>query len=131
MDVEAEVLRLEREFIAAWNRGDPHAAAAVYAGDGTRVGAFGDVSHGRQEIEAAYAKLLQGTMKGATAEWQPSVRLVSADIAVAQGPLVIHPAGGGSAIRGYSVDIWKRIGGHWQLVEGHPKLFPPPAAPAH
>ncbi len=126
MDDEAEVLRLEREFIAAWNKGDAQAAAAVYAGDGTRVGAFGDVSHGRKEIQAAYATLLQGMMKGATADWQPSVRLLSADIAVAQGSLVIHPVGGRPAIRGYSVDIWKKSGGRWQLVEGHPKLFPPP-----
>lgn len=126
MDDEAEVLRLEREFIAAWNRGDAQAAAAVFAEDGTRVGAFGDVSHGREEIEAAYAKLLHGMMKGATADWQPSVRVLSADIAVARGPLVIHPAGGGSAIRGYAVDIWRKSGNRWQLVEGHPKLFPPP-----
>lgn len=127
MDDEAEVLGLERDFIAAWNRGDAHAAAAVYVEDGTRVGAFGDVSYGRKEIEAAYAKLLQGMMKGATADWQPSVRLLSAEIAVARGPLVIHPAGGGSAICGYAVDIWKKSGSRWQLVEGHPKLFPPPA----
>jgi uncharacterized protein (TIGR02246 family) len=129
MDDEAEVLRLERDFIAAWNRGDAHSAAAAYAEDGIRVGAFGDVSHGREEIEAAYEKLLQGVMKGARADWQPGVRLVSADIAVAQGSLVIHPAGGGSAIRGYAVDIWRKSGGRWHLLEGHPKLFPP-AAPA-
>lgn len=124
MDDEAEVLRLEREFIAAWNRGDANAAAALYAEDGTRVGAFGDVSHGHKEIEAVYATVLQGRMKGATADWQPSVRLLSVDIAVAQGSLVIRPAAGAPEIRGYSVDIWKKSGGRWQLVEGHPKLFP-------
>lgn len=129
MDDEAEVLRLEGEFIAAWNRGDAHAAAALYAEDGTRVGAFGDVSHGHKEIEAAFATVLQGRMKGATAAWQPSVRLLSADIAVAQGSLVIRPAAGGPEIHGYSVDIWKKSGGRWQLVEGHPKLFPQQAPP--
>src|SRR5262245_8505505 len=67
-----EVLRLEQEFIAAWNRGDAKAAAAYYAEDGVRVGAFGDVSRGRAEIEAAYAKLLGGPMQGATASWQPT-----------------------------------------------------------
>lgn len=129
MDDVVEVLRLEREFIVAWNRGDARAAAALYADDGIRVGAFGDVSHGRTEIEAAYAKLLRGTMTGATADWQPSVRVLSAEIAVARGALVIQPAGGGAAVRGYAVDIWKKSGSRWQLVEGHPKLFPPQAPP--
>lgn len=126
MDDKAEILRLEGQFIAAWNKGDPRAAAAVYAEDGVRVGAFGDVSQGREAIEAAYAKLLGETMKGATVEWQPSVRLLTLDIGLAQGPLVIHPAGAAAPIRGYALDIWRKSAGSWHLVEGHPKLFPPP-----
>lgn len=129
VDDEAEILRLEREFIAAWNKGDAHAAAAVYAQDGVRVGAFGDVSRGRDAVEAAYDKLLHGMMKGATAEWQPTVRLLTADVALAEGSLVIHPAGEGTPIQGYALDIWKKSDGRWQLVEGHPKLFPPSQPP--
>src|SRR5438094_570918 len=41
-------------FTDAWNKGDAKAAAAFFTEDGVRVGAFGDVQHGRTEIEAAY-----------------------------------------------------------------------------
>ena len=123
---EAEVVRLEQVFIGAWNKGDARVATSVYAEDGLRVGAFGDVSHGRREIEAAYQKLLNGSLRGATADWQPTVRLLAAEVAIAEGPLTIHPPGGAPILRGYAVDIWKKIDGHWQLLEGHPKLFPPP-----
>jgi uncharacterized protein (TIGR02246 family) len=40
-------------FAETWNRGDAQAAAAFYTEDGTRVGAFGDVQHGRAAIGAA------------------------------------------------------------------------------
>ncbi len=125
MDDESEILRLEREFMAAWNRGDALAAAAVFAEDGTRVGAFGDVAHGRREIEAAYDGLLHGRMAGAQAEWEPRVRMLSTDVAIASGPLTIRVPGG-TPLNGYGLDIWKRIDGRWQLVEGHPKFFPQP-----
>ncbi len=123
---EAEVLRREQEFLAAWTRGDAAGAAAPFAGDGVRVGAFGDVARGRGEVEAAYEKLLHGPMQGARAEWEPAVRMLTPDVAIAAGPLAIHPPAGGAPLRGYAVDVWKKTAGHWALVEAHPKLFPPP-----
>ena len=123
---EAEVLRLENEFLGAWNRGDARGAAAVFAEDGVRIGAFGDVAQGRREIEAAYEKLLGGPMKGATASVEMKVRFLAVDVALVQGPLTIHPSGGAPPIRGYAVDIWRKQNGRWWLLEGHPKLFPPP-----
>lgn len=122
---EAEVLRREQEFLAAWNRGDAPAAAASFGNNGVRVGAFGDVARGRSEVEAAYQKLLHGPMLGARADWEPTVRILSPDVAIASGPLTIRPAGGGQPLHGYGVDIWKKTAGTWELVEAHPKLFPP------
>ena len=52
-------------FGGAWNKGDAHAAASFFTDDGVRVGAFGDVQHGRNEIEGAYERLLHQTMPGA------------------------------------------------------------------
>ena len=120
-----EIVRLEREFLDAWSRGDARAAAALYAEDGSRVGAFGDTAQGRAAIQAAYERLMQGPMKGATAECPVSVRLLSSDVAVAQGPLTIRPLGDAPPIVGWSLDIWKKVGGRWQMLEAHPKIFPP------
>ena len=46
-------------FARAWNQGDARAAAAFFAEDGVRVGAFGDAQSGRAEIEAAYEAALR------------------------------------------------------------------------
>lgn len=125
---EAEVLRLEQDFLAAWNRGDARGASAPFADDGMRVGAFGDVARGRNEVEMAYEKLLHGPMKGARAEWAPAVRMLAPDLVVAEGALTIHPADGGKPARGYALDIWRKIAGTWRLIEAHPKLYPVPPA---
>src|SRR5688572_2981998 len=74
---EGEVTRLAKEFITAWNKGDPRALAAFYAEDGVRVGAFGEIARGRTEVEAAYTKLLTGPRKGATATYEPTVRVLA------------------------------------------------------
>lgn len=125
MDDKASIMQLEREFINAWNSGNAVKAADIYAEDGIRVDPFGVVSRGRKEIEEAYAQLLQGRMKGARIQWDADVRLLSRDIAVTQGPLLIQPAGSGGAIHGYTVNIWQKNDGRWRVMEEHPKLFPP------
>ena len=122
---EKEIIDREMQFMAAWNKGDAKAAMAWIAEDSIRVGAFGDIAHGRKEIEAAYQKLFSGPMKGAQAKYEPSVKLYAADVAVAEGPLTIQPADGSAALQGYVVEIWKKKDGHWWLAEGHPKLYPP------
>ena len=126
MDDIDEIIRLEREFIAAWNQGDAHSVANFYAEDGVRIGPSGDASQGRAEIEAVYARLLSGPMKNAAVDCEPNVRLLSADIAVARGPMNILRAGGAPSAQGYVVDIWKKQDGRWRIMEGHPKLFPAP-----
>lgn len=123
---EVEVLHLEQTFIAAWNKGDARGAAASYADDGVRVGAFGDIAHGRRDIEAAYEKLLQGPMRGATIEWTPAVRSLAADVIIAKGRFTIRPPAGARPVEGHAADIWVRSAGRWQIAEAHPKLYPQP-----
>ncbi|HEY3124378.1 MAG TPA: hypothetical protein VGK70_09995 [Thermoanaerobaculia bacterium] len=47
---EKAISDLHKLFATAWSKSDTVAAAATYAEDGVRVGAFGDVQHGRAEI---------------------------------------------------------------------------------
>lgn len=70
-------------FAEAMNAGDAARAAAFYTEDGTRVGGFGDVQHGRAEIEAAYDALLHEHMPGARiVQERGAVRMLSPGLAV-------------------------------------------------
>ena len=125
-DDERDIIELHGVFAAAWSRGDSTAAAATYTEDGVRVGAFGDIQHGRAEIKAAYDRLLGGQFKGASATFgAQSVRILSSDYAIWQAPMEIHPAGGAAPVKGYAIDVMRKVGGRWLTLEAHPKLFPP------
>ncbi len=116
-----------RAFTDAWNRRDAKAAASFFNTDGVRVGAYGDMQHGRAEIEVAYERLLHQTMPGAVVRQERgSVRMLSPDLAVWQGGLEIVPPVGGPALKGYVVQVMRKVEGRWLILEGHPKIFPPP-----
>lgn len=112
-------------FTEAWNRGDAKAAASFYTDDSVRVGAFGDIQHGRAEIEAAYDKLLHQTMPGAVVtQERGSIRMLTPDLAVWQGGLEITPPGGSTSLKGHVVQVMKKVEGRWLIIEAHPKIFP-------
>lgn len=114
-------------FSEAWSKGDAAAAAAFYTEDGLRVGAFGDIQNGRLELHAAYEKLLHQTMPGAVVtQERGTVRMLTPDLAIWQGGMEITPPGGGPHLKGYVVQVMKKVGGRWLVLEGHPKFFPPP-----
>src|SRR3989304_1032238 len=126
-DDEQAIMNETSSFAEAWSKGDAKAAASYYTGDGTRVGAFGDMQNGRSEIEAAYDRLLHQTMPGAVVKQERgSVRMLSPEFAVWQGGIEIAPAGGGVVLKGYVVQVMQKVDGRWLVLEGHPKLFPPP-----
>src|SRR5712692_3081302 len=121
---EQAIFNETKAFAEAWNKGDAKAAASFFAEDGARVGAFGDIQHGRSEIEAAYDVLLHQTMAGATVKQERgSVRMLSDDMAVWQGGLEITPPTG-SPFKGHVVEVMKRVDGRWLVLESHPKIFP-------
>jgi uncharacterized protein (TIGR02246 family) len=112
-------------FADAWNNADAVAAASFYTEDGLRVGAFGDVQKGRDDIEAAYVRLLNETMPGATVKQDTgTVRMLTPDFAIWQGSIEIVPAGGLAPLKGYVVQVMKKSGNRWLIVESHPKFYP-------
>jgi len=124
-DEEAIVAEVQA-FSESWSKGDAKAAAAFFTEDGVRVGAMGDVQHGRVELEAAYDRLLRGPFVGAKARQdRGTVRMLTADLALWQGGLEITPAKG-PPIKGHVVQLMKKVNGRWLILEAHPKLFPPP-----
>jgi uncharacterized protein (TIGR02246 family) len=129
-DVEA-IYREIDAFASAWSKGDAKAAAAFFTEDGVRVGAAGDVERGRVEVEAAYDRLLHGPFSGATVtQERGTVRILTADLALWQGAMQITPPNGRPPIKGFVVQLMKKVDDRWLVLEAHPKLFPPPPGAA-
>ena len=126
---DAAIERLHQDFAQAWSGGDVDALVAFFADDAVRVGAAGDVEHGRDEIRSAFERLLGGPFAGASVRIERgTVRFLAADLALWQAPMEIVPGPGRPALRGYAVDVMKKVGSRWHILETHPKLFPPPPA---
>lgn len=124
-DEDAIVAEIEA-FSAVWSRGDAKGAASFFTEDGVRVGAMGDHQQGRAELEAAYDRLFHGPFAGASVRQERgTVRMLTPELAVWQGGLEIVPKSG-APIKGHVVQVMKKVGGRWLVLEAHPKLFPPP-----
>ena len=123
---EEAIVKETTAFAEAWRKGDAKAVASFFTEDAVRVGAFGDIQNGRAEIEAAYDKLLHQTMPGAELKQERgSVRMISAELAVWQAGIEIASPTVPS-LKGHVVQVMKKVGGRWLVLEAHPKLFPPP-----
>lgn len=116
-------------FAKAWSAGDVKALLPLFADDAVRVGARGDVQNGKAQIKEAFEKLLAGPFKGASVKLSPpTLRMLSAELALKEGPFEIAVAGG-PPVQGFSVEVMKKVNGAWLILETHPKLFPPAPPP--
>jgi hypothetical protein len=52
--------------------------------------------------------------------------MLTPDLALYQGPMEIQPGAGRAPIKGYFLDVMKKVQGRWLMLESHPKLVPPP-----
>jgi uncharacterized protein (TIGR02246 family) len=123
---EEQAIYKETElFLVAWNQGDAKAAASFYTEDGMRVGAMGDVEHGREEIEKAYHSLMHKAMPGAKAKQEKgTIRMLTPEYAIWQGGLEIQKPDGSAPMKGHVVQVMKKVNGKWMILEAHPKFFP-------
>lgn len=121
------IIAATQAFAEAVNAGDAAAAASFYTEDGIRVGGFGDIQHGRAEIESAYDRLLHHTMPGAQLiQERGTVRMLTVELGVWQGGLEIRVPGSEEPIKGYVVQLMRKTDGRWLILEAHPKIFPQP-----
>ncbi len=124
---EITIRAVNTAFAKAWSNGAAAPLGELFTDDAIRVGAMGDVAHGRDEIVAAYAKLLGGAFKGAAVKMGPqTVRFVTPEVALQSGPFEILPGDGKTPLKGFGLDVLVKRGGAWKILETHPKLFPPP-----
>jgi uncharacterized protein (TIGR02246 family) len=120
----AQIEQIQRDFVTHWGAGDAAACAARFADDGMRVGSRGDVAHGRAEIQQAYAKLLGGPFKGGKVSAGPArIRALGPDYALCEGSFSVTPVRG-MPVEGFTVEVLKKTGGRWWVLESHPKIYP-------
>jgi len=122
-----EIYKENDSFLEAWNQGDAKLAASFYTEDAVRVGAMGDIEHGREEIATAYDNLMHKAMPGAKAKMEKgSIRILTPELVIWQGGLEIQKPDGSPAMKGYVMQVMKKVNNKWMILEAHPKLFPLP-----
>jgi hypothetical protein len=50
--------------------------------------------------------------------------MLTPDFAIWEGAIEIAPTGGRPSMKGFAVDVMKRVGDAWLILETHPKIFP-------
>lgn len=120
---ERTILEQVGAFVRAWNQADSGSLAAFFTDDAVRVDGFGDVQHGRQAITDGFRQLFH-RMPGATVRVeQATVRMLSPGLAVWQGGFeILRPDA--APLKGYVVEVLRKEGGRWLVLESHPKLLP-------
>ncbi len=87
---EQAILREQQAFSRAWNQRDVEALANFFTEAVVRVGAFGDIQHGRAEIATGFHRLLRERMPGAKVQLERgTVRMLSSELAPRRGAIEI------------------------------------------
>lgn len=122
---EQAIIAENQAFQEVWNSGDAKGSASFYTEDATRVDAFGNVQHGRADIEKAYDMMLHQTMPGAKVELERgSIRMLTPEFAVWHGRIEIILAKGVTPLKGHVVQVMNKVNRRWLILEAHLKIFP-------
>lgn len=112
-EVRDAIVAADRNFEAAFHRGDAAAVAALYTEDGQFLQPHGETVSGRQAIQATFQGLMDMGVK--------VIRLAAlevedyGDTASEIGTYVLEAEGGQVVDRGKFVVLWKREAGQWKL----------------
>ncbi len=118
---ERSVEELLLEIQAAWNRGDLHAYAALYARNAGYVSRAGMLLNGRAEIEQHHNIAFAGTLRNTRLSLKarrisfltPMVALVHADVELN------HPGSGTHTTRAITSFVVARVDEGWRICSAH------------
>jgi uncharacterized protein (TIGR02246 family) len=121
--LEAQTIRQEiearnREFVAAYNRGDPASLAAAYTEDGRVLPPGGAAVGGRPAIEQFWRGVMEQGVREIDLRTEQAEAAGDLAYEIGSATLKIQPSGGAEVedIVKYVV-VWKRrAGGPWQLA---------------
>ena len=118
-----DVQKLADAFVAAWNKADAKALAALHAENAIRASPQGEMIVGRPAIEQGFAAAFADELKGSTLTvTSVNQRSIGADVIVASGTWQIK--GGtpptGAATQGTYLNTMVRQSGQWVIASSAP-----------
>ena len=125
------------EFVAAWNRHDSKAIAALFLPDGDLINPFGRWAKGHEEVAKLLAQEQSTAMKATTMTTNAiEVRTPAPNVALADWDVTVTGMTGpdGSVmppVKFHGAFVWVKKGGTWSIMAGRPMLpaSPPSTAP--
>ena len=126
---EDSVVAFHEKVAAAWSANDGTAFAAFFAGDGSLINPFGERADGREALAAMYSEYFGAMLKGTTTSISVAhVRPAGPDHAVADAEQTVYAANGDVLLALHVVNLLRKDGEDWRLVDSRPYAFLP--APA-
>jgi uncharacterized protein (TIGR02246 family) len=126
-----ELQKVADAFVAAWNKADAKALAALHTENAITAGTEGQITVGRAAIEQGFAKAFAAELKGTKLAVTPGdERAVNADLAITSGTWVLSgdtPPPPGAATKGTYLNTLVKQGGKWLIAGSAP--IPAPAKP--
>ncbi len=97
--------------------------------DGSLVNPFGERADGQAALTAMYSQYFDGMLQGSTTSITLShLRPVGPDHALADADQTVHSPDGEVLLSLHVVNLLRRTGDGWQLVDSRPYSFPTPPA---
>jgi len=129
-ETDAIVLKFQETYADTFDRRDPKAMAALFTENATLQNEWGDVVHGRINIEVVLARLMPNLPAGAKLKDTPLVsHAVAADVIVSQGTSQrISP--NTAPVQMFFTRVLVHQGDQWQLAAtqiARPSAMPKPA----
>ncbi len=126
---DSSVAKLYEKLAAAWKDNDGAAFAAFFTEDGSLINPFGERADGREALRAMYSEYFGGMLKGTTTSISSTqLRPVEPDHAFADAEQTVYAANGEVLLALHVVNLLRRDGDDWQLVDSRP--YASPARPA-
>ena len=126
---DSSIVAFHDKLAAAWTANDGAAFAAFFTEDGSLINPFGERADGREALTAMYSEYFGGMLKGTTTSISlTQLRPVEPDQAFADAEQTIYAANGDVLMALHVVNLLRRDGDDWRLVDSRPYAFPPPPA---
>lgn len=126
---DSSIASFHDKLAAAWRANDGVAFAAFFTEDGSLINPFGERADGREALTVMYSEYFGGMLKGTTTSISLSqLRPVEPDHAFADAEQTIYAANGDVLMALHVVNLLRRDGDDWRLVDSRPYAFPPPPA---